>query len=258
MIQQPILHAELLSLTDSAEDVVYTAAKTCYSELLPYQITPLSSEERDAFIKKVLGFGHHSIMEHVAFTFGISGISRACSHQLVRHRIASYSQQSQRYVAFDSPQVIIPQSIKNIPKALDKYTKIAETIFDAYHDFLELGIPAEDARFLLPNACPTNLVMTMNGRELLHFFNLRCCNRAQWEIRALAKEMLLEVQASSPVFFNSAGPSCVTDICKEGSMTCGKSKEVREEFFNMKKVQDEFFETPKLECKSETLADTDN
>lgn len=229
------LKVVLITHTPFPEGTVALAAKLCYS---PSDIEALQEKidatDQTAFIEKLVKIGHMSPIEHISFTFGIEGISRACSHQLVRHRLASYSQQSQRYVreseGFD---YIIPESIKNRPDLQNNFEHIIGILQRAYKLFTDNDIPAEDARFLLPNAAETKIIMTMNARELLHFFNVRCCNRAQWEIRAMATEMLKLVKKTAPTIFKAAGPSCVKGSCQEGEMTCGKAKEIRQTFSNL-------------------------
>lgn len=229
----------LLEHTPNPENVVAMSAKLCYSasdvEGLKGKI---EAKDQKAFVEKLVSIGHMSPIEHVSFTFGIEGISRACSHQLVRHRVASYSQQSQRYVRETEFDYVIPETIKADPKltkAFEKNMKQAQKAYDeAIKALGERGITGEnasqDARFLLPNAAETKIVVTMNARELLHFFRVRCCNRAQWEIRAMAYEMLRSVKGAAPVIFKDAGPGCVKGKCPEGKMTCGKSAEVRAKF----------------------------
>jgi thymidylate synthase (FAD) len=229
----------LLKSTPQPEEVVAMAAKLCYSgsdiEGLQQKIR---AKEQKAFVEKLVSIGHMSPIEHVSFTFGVEGISRACSHQIVRHRVASYSQQSQRYVREAEFDYVIPDTIKNdkaLTSKFKNYMKKAQEGYDVVIKALEeKGITGEnasqDARFLLPNAAETKIVITMNARELLHFFRVRCCNRAQWEIRAMAIEMLRLVQEQAPVIFKGAGPACVISKCPEGKMTCGKSAEVRKKF----------------------------
>ena len=176
----------------------------------------------DNFIKKLADMGHESPFEHVNFTFGVEGVSRALSHQLVRHRIASYSQKSQRYVDEKSFTYIVPPSIASNEEALADYHAQMEAIRKAYARLSEL-IPQEDARYVLPNACETKVVVTMNVRSLNNFFRLRCCQRAQWEIRELAKMMLKEVRKVAPRIFANSGATCeITGDCPEGEMSCRK------------------------------------
>jgi len=153
----------------------------------------------------------------------------------VRHRLASYSQQSQRYVTFkgDGFPLVVPDAIAADPALQATFDRAMAACAVAYRELVDAGVPAEDARFVLPNAAETKIIVTMNGRELLHFFELRCCERAQWEIRAMAVEMLKLVKPLAPVVFAAAGPGCVAGACPEGAMTCGRAKEVREKFKHM-------------------------
>ena len=187
-------------------------------------------EKVQSFVQKLVSLGHESPMEHVSFTFAISGISRACSHQLVRHRIGvSFSQKSQRYVKEKQFEYVTPPKVAVKPELQEKFAKAMADAQAAYEELLAAGVPAEDARFVLPNAAATSLVVTMNVRSLWHFFQLRCCNRAQWEIRALANAMLAEVREVAPLLFAKAGPTCDSmGICFEGKMSCGKCKNVLE------------------------------
>jgi thymidylate synthase (FAD) len=225
---------ELLTYTPEPELVVAAAARLCYSNASIAELLEKSRTEREAFLRKITSLGHLSVLEHVSFTFGVEGISRACSHQLVRHRLASYSQQSQRYVSHrERFAAVTPTSIAEHGALNQRYQQLLEEIHTFYGAMLEAGIPAEDARFILPNAATTKILVTMNGRELLHFFALRCCRRAQWEIQLLAKEMLKLVRPLAPILFAKAGPGCVAGVCPEGAMTCGAHKEVRAEFENL-------------------------
>jgi thymidylate synthase (FAD) len=172
-------------------------------------------------LNKALSKGHQSVIEHASFTFSIEGISRACSHQLVRHRIASYSQQSQRYVQLSDLDYATPPSILKSDEALKVFKNALKAINEAYNALIKMNIPLEDARYILPNATLTNIVVTMNARELLHFFDLRCCLHAQWEIRGIAWEMLKKVQKVAPKIFRKAGPSCIfKGICPEDDSLC--------------------------------------
>lgn len=222
---------QLLTHTPEPEAVVAAAARLCYSPSGIAQLLDKSRVDRDELLRKILSLGHLSVLEHANFTFGLEGISRACSHQLVRHRIASYAQQSQRYV---SPKArfaaVTPPSIAGRPHLLERYEALLDEIHGVYRELLDAGVPAEDARFVLPNAAQTKLVMSMNARELLHFFNLRCCRRAQWEIRAMAKEMLRLVRPVAPLLFAQAGPGCLGGACPEGAMSCGEQAAVRREY----------------------------
>jgi thymidylate synthase (FAD) len=222
---------QLLTHTPDPEQVVAAAARLCYSASTIEQLLEKSRDERDALLRKILDLGHLSVLEHASFTFGVEGISRACSHQLVRHRIASFSQQSQRYVSHrERFAAVTPPSVAAQPELAARYTTLLGEIHAVYRELLEAGIPAEDARFVLPNAAETKLVVSMNARELHHFFALRCCRRAQWEIRAMAVEMLRLARRAAPLLFAGAGPGCLHGSCPEGAMTCGAMLDVRKEF----------------------------
>ncbi len=233
----------LLRYTPKPEETVAMAAKLCYS---PSDIESLkdkiSQKDQRGFVKKLMSMGHLSPIEHASFTFAIEGISRACSHQLVRHRLASYSQQSQRYVSEEAGfDYVIPPSIRDDPELRGYFKEFMDQAQQAYNYLVEKlnekGLKGEsanqDARFVLPNACETKIIVTMNARELLHFFHQRCCLRAQWEIRAMAEEMLKLVKEVAPVIFEKAGPGCISGPCPEGEYTCGKIKEVRERYREM-------------------------
>lgn len=225
----------LLQHTPDPELTVALAARLCYSPTGIAQLREkLSSSDVESFLDKIMSLGHQSVLEHASFTFGIEGISRATSHQLVRHRLASYSQQSQRYVSHKAGfEAVIPPSIAAQPELYARFEAQLQAIHRVYADLVEAGIPAEDARYILPNAAETKIMVTMNARELIHFFGLRCCERAQWEIRAMAVEMLRLVKPIAPTIFRDAGPGCLTGPCPEGKMTCGKIVEVRESFRNL-------------------------
>lgn len=224
----------LLKYTDEPEKAITLAAKICYSDKNLAQIAEsIDTESAYKFVRMLKSLGHESALEHVCFTFGTENISRAATHQLVRHRIASYSQQSQRYVSMQNAEFIIPDSISNNPKAKNIFNNCIDTIKKSYKDLIDLQIPPEDSRYILPNACESNIVFTMNARELLHFFSLRCCQRAQWEIRELSDKMLNLVKGVAPVVFENAGPECVRTFCPEGKMSCGKSAEMKEKYKNL-------------------------
>lgn len=238
----------LLTHTPQPEVVVGTAARLCYSpEPIDIILKKNTNESVWTFIERLMELGHESPLEHVTFTFGIEGISRACSHQLVRHRIASYSQKSQRYVSEKQFEYVIPESISKDPELEKDYIELMNHIQSKYDDFREKMVDRftsngmaktfaekkanEDARYVLPNACQTSLVVTMNIRSLFNFFKLRCCNRAQWEIREVATEMYKICRMVAPHIFRYAGPPCVIEgHCPEGTLTCGKAKEKLEEF----------------------------
>lgn len=221
------MQVTLLTHTDEVIRAVYTAARTCYSSDLSSEIweQDIELDAMRTLLKKVLSSGHYSILEHISFSFAVEGLSRSATHQLVRHRIASYSQQSQRYVKFtEGFSFVIPPSIKRNPEVLEKYQQVMNQINEAYQFCLDQGIAGEDARYLLPNGCDTNIVVTMNARALHNFFELRCCTRAQWEIRNVAWAMLNLVKDAYPVIFENAGPACeVKGYCPEGAFSCGKA-----------------------------------
>ncbi len=223
-----MIKVKLLEYTPEPERVVAMAARLCYSATGAEELSErLSEEQVKKMVKKMVALGHASTIEHVSFTFGIEGVSRVLTHQLVRHRIASYDQQSQRYVAAHGFQYITPPTIEANPAAKERFDKLLADIRSAYDDLVEMGIPKEDARYVLANAAETKILVTMNARTLLHFFNLRCCNRAQWEIRDMAYKMLAEVKKVAPTLFHNAGASCVnTGRCPEGELACGKFAEM--------------------------------
>lgn len=292
-----MLKVKLLSYTPNPEEVVASAAKLCYSPVGVNEIIEkLDSQNVEKFIEKLVSIKHLSPFEHVSFSFAVEGVSRTLTHQLVRHRIASYSQQSQRYVKETMFDFIVPPSIENNEKAkeifikemessqkayddivrelmidkifaTDKYYKWYEKITDIettdngkdwdvkeiYKNLIEgkntekideyLGLfkkefpkehsalekeAIEDARYVFPNAAETKIVVTMNARSLMHFFKLRCCNRAQWEIRALADEMLSQVIKVAPAIFSNSGAPCTFGKCPEGSMSCGKTRSLED------------------------------
>ncbi len=211
----------LLRYTTDAEKLCGTAALTTTKSGTPSKILEkIDQETAKQIIKRVTGYGHCSVIEHASFTFSIEGASRAMTHQLVRHRIASYTQQSQRYVAYDTLEnYVTPPSIAKNAQAREAFDKTLEKISQTYQGLLKTGIAKEDARFILPNAAKTNVIVTMNARELRHFFNVRCCARAQWEMREVATEMLKQVKKATPALFENAGPTCVEKgCCSEGKM----------------------------------------
>jgi thymidylate synthase (FAD) len=225
----------LLEHTPNPEAVVAMAAKLCYS---PSDIESLkektAAKDQKQFVEKLMEIGHMSPIEHASFTFAVEGISRACSHQLVRHRLASYSQQSQRYVSEEAGfDFIIPPSIKKDGELARYFRDFMNKAQEAYSHIVsrlnEKGLKGEeanqDARFILPNACETKIIITMNARELLHFFKQRCCNRAQWEIRSMAINMLRLVSRTAPAIFRNAGPGCLKGKCPEGEGSQGVFQE---------------------------------
>jgi thymidylate synthase (FAD) len=217
------MQVNLLYHTPNPERAVATAARLCYA---PVGAAELMEGMSDAQVSKVLATimksGHFSALEHASYTFAIDGVSRALTHQLVRHRVASYNQQSQRYVTYSGdPQFVLPQTVADDPEALAAFNTAIDVAYATYAELVEAGIPAEDARYVLPNACISKIVVTMNIRELLHFFEVRCCRRAQWEIQELALQMLELVEPTAPYVFMDAGASCRRGPCTEGKMTCG-------------------------------------
>lgn len=212
---------KLLRFTTDAERLCGTAASTSIKSGSPSDIfEKIDAETAKQKIRRVTAYGHGSVIEHASFTFSIEGVSRAMTHQLVRHRIASYTQQSQRYVEYNTLEsYVTPPSIEKDKKVKTSYEQTLTKISETYQNLLKMGIPKEDARFILPNAAKTNIIVTMNARELRHFFNLRCCQRAQWEIKQTATEMLKLAKKATPALFENAGPSCVeVGYCFEGKM----------------------------------------
>lgn len=234
---------KLISHTANPQQTVAAAIHQCYSPVSGAELSESMPEEKQTrLIDIVSKGGHTSTLEHAVFTFSIEGVSRALTHQLVRHRIASYSHQSQRYVKFKGGEFeyITPPMIANNKEMKKKYDAAVEEIGKLYAELTEMGVKAEDARYLLPNAAETKIVMTMNARSLLNFFEHRLCVRAQWEIRDLAQKMLDCVMEVAPEIFKYAGATCETEgICWEGSMSCGKWKvlggELRERGVKTKK-----------------------
>ena len=214
-----MMTVRLIAHTPEPEKVVAAAAKLCYSDAhITDLLDGLTEEKTASFLTMLSDLGHASPIEHASFTFGIEGVSRTLLAQITRHRIASFSVQSQRYVRLDDFRYVIPPEIEAIPEAKEAF----------------IASMNEDARFVLPNACETKMVVTMNARSLQNFFHLRCCSRAQWEIRALAEEMLRLVYPVAPHLFRTAGPACVSGPCPEGRMCCGKTTEVRAQYAALK------------------------
>ncbi|MBE7039411.1 MAG: FAD-dependent thymidylate synthase [Ruminococcaceae bacterium] len=243
---------KLLQYTPEPEKVVSAAAKLCYSSSGVEDILDgLTEEKTEKFLAMLMDMGHESPIEHVSFTFGIEGVSRSLLAQITRHRIASYSVKSQRYVKEGQFEYIVPPEIESIPEAKELYIKamnddqktyneLSGILFNKHYDRLIAEgknekdakrtaekQAIEDARFVLPNACETKMVVTMNARSLMNFFKHRCCMRAQWEIRELSSQMLMLVKEVAPTLFKYAGPGCVHGKCPEGSMSCGKAAEMK-------------------------------
>ena len=242
------MKVKLLEHTPNPEKLIAAAAKLCYSsssvDELMEDLTPDNTEK---FLNMLMDLGHESPIEHATFTFAIEGISRCCSLQLVRHRIASYSQKSQRYVNETQFEYVTPSVIENLPVAKEMFDELMTRIQCDYEDLRELikedlmkkgmdekaaeKVANEDARFVLPNACTTSIIVTMNIRSLFNFFKHRCCNRAQWEIREVAWEMWKQCVAIAPTIFKHAGPDCVTkNKCPEGKMSCGNQLKMKSKY----------------------------
>lgn len=247
----------LLTHTPDPEKIIAAAAKLCYSESGVENILEgLDDEKCEKFLNMLMSLGHQSPIEHVTFTFGIEGVSRSLLAQITRHRIASYSVKSQRYVKEGMFEYITPPEIEKNERAKELFIKTMEADQKAYDELVDIlyekhyatliaegkdekaaakaaeKMAIEDARFVLPNACETKMVVTMNARSLMNFFHHRCCVRAQWEIRDLADEMLRLVKEVAPTLFKKAGPSCVAGACPEGKMTCGKMMDMREKYLS--------------------------
>ena len=275
-----MLKVKIIAHTPEPDKVVAQAGKLCYSAVGVDEITQkLTEEEIARYVNMLASIYHESPLEHVSFTFAIEGVSRVLTHQLVRHRLASYSQQSQRYVKLEQFEYIVPPAIENNPEAKRIFIESMEKDQKAYDELVDLLLvdiltdkhaadfgscirevlrenpdvapdqskilnlyakefpenyrkaekqAIEDARYVFPNACETKIVVTMNARSLLHFFNVRCCNRAQWEIREMATEMLKECKKIAPALFKKAGPDCVYGKCGEGNMSCGHPRKESE------------------------------
>ena len=218
------MKVQLLSYTKDAERLCAAAGRSCYSKKAASKLLEeVDTERAGSMISEITGMGHHSVIEHASYTFSIEGVSRALTHQLVRHRIASFSQQSQRYVSIKEPTYVTPPSVSGDEALKEKFDSAMKVAWQAYRDLVE-KVPAEDARYALPNACTTNITVTMNARELWHFLTLRTCSRAQWEIREVAEEMLKQLKEVSPRIFSEAGPPCVRGPCPEGKLSCGKPR----------------------------------
>lgn len=253
-----MMKVTLIAYTPNPEKTVAAAAKLCYSPAsIDTVLDGLTEEKTAAFLDRLADYGHESPIEHASFTFGIEGVSRSLLAQITRHRIASYSVQSQRYVAEDSFEFVTPPEIAAVPEAKEEFLRAMEDCQKHYNRLAELLMEKhkaelmaqgkdekaaafaarkqanEDARFVLPNACDTKMICTFNARSLKNFFAHRCCNRAQWEIRELATEMLRLVREVAPHLFAHAGPPCLNGPCPEGKMTCGRMQEVREKFAHL-------------------------
>lgn len=233
---QAELKVALIRHTLSPEETVALGARLCYSRATIDDLTQrVSAKDQSDFVQKIMGMGHESVLEHATFTFGVEGVSRVLLAQLTRHRLASFSVQSQRYVSYENGfGYIMPPKIAELgEEAQAEYHRQMQQMHQWYCQWQEkLGTGEgsnEDARFVLPGACETRLMMTMNVRELRHFFSLRMCNRAQWEIRAMAKEMHRLCMEVAPALFADAGPGCLRGACPEGAKTCGKAGDIKRE-----------------------------
>ena len=230
------LKVKLIRHTLAPEEIVALGARLCYSRATVDSLSErVSQADQTAFVEKIMGMGHESVLEHATFTFGVEGVSRVLLAQLTRHRLASFSVQSQRYVSYEKGfGYIVPPKIAALgEEAVARYEAQMDQIHSWYREWQEqLGTGEggnEDARFVLPGACETRLLMTMNVRELRHFFALRMCSRAQWEIRAMATEMHRQCMEVAPALFADAGPGCLRGACPEGEKSCGRAKQIREE-----------------------------
>lgn len=253
------LKVKLLTHTPNAEQLIAAAAKTCYSSTdVDGILEGLTEEKTQSFLQMLTEIGHESPIEHVSFTFAMEGVSRSLLAQITRHRLASYSVQSQRYVRANAFDYVTPPEIAAVPQAhalfqqamaddQQTYEQLTAILMDKHLQAnLEAGMPEkaarskaekkaiEDARYVLPNACTTRIVMTVNARSLQNFFRLRCCKRAQWEIQALAEQMYALVVAVAPTLFSHSGPPCVDGACTEGKMSCGQAAQVRETYRAMR------------------------
>lgn len=249
------MKVELLQYNPDCEKIVAAAAKLCYSSSgVDGIMNGLDEEKTKKFLERLMSMGHESPIEHISFTFGIEGVSRSLLAQFTRHRIASYSVKSQRYVNEGKFEFVTPPEIAQIPEAkeeflkamqddVNSYNKLADILYKKhYSQMIADGMTEkaaktaaekkaiEDARYVLPNACETKMIATLNARSLINFFNHRCCERAQWEIRELACEILKLVKSVAPTLFKNAGPRCVSGACPEGSMSCGKAAQKRKLF----------------------------
>lgn len=241
------MNVQLLAHTPDPEKIVASAAKLCYSSSRVSDIMDgLDEEKTQKFLNMLMDLGHESPVEHITFTFGIEGVSRSLLAQFTRHRMASYSVKSQRYVSEKQFSFVVPPEIEKNPEAKKIYLEAMEKDMEDYNRLADIlkqqhikegmdekaaeKAAQEDARYILPNACETNMIVTMNARSLYNFFHHRCCNRAQWEIRDCAYRMYLLVKDIAPTIFKNAGPSCVAGPCPEGKMTCGKMLEMRKKY----------------------------
>lgn len=231
MAKQDKLTVKLLSYTADPEQNIVAAIRQCYASVGAEELKEKTTEEvKKRLIKQVIESGHTSTLEHASFTFAIDGVSRVTEIHLIRHRIASFSIQSGRYVKRDDAGYRVPPAIKGLEdkKLYEKYLKHLDNSQELYNELIEAGVKAEDARFCQPQSVQIKMVMTMNARELLHFFSVRSCVRAQWEIREVAQQMLKLVKEISPNLFENAGAPCVSQkICDQGKLSCGLWKTIK-------------------------------
>jgi thymidylate synthase (FAD) len=196
---EPGRRVELMSITPNAEDVIERACRTCYLSFHRYD-PPSSTEE---LIKKVIRKGHHSVLEHALATFRIKGGSRVFTHELVRHRVMSPSQESQRYVEYGKTkefEFVVPPTVQD-SAFVDKFVELAGLTFELYEEMVKAEVPKEDARYILPNATTSEIVISANFRELRHIFEVRCVERAHWEIREICLEILKIMKKQAPIVF---------------------------------------------------------
>ena len=256
------MNVKLITYTPDPEKVVAAAAKLCYSTSdIDSLMSGLTPDKVNVFLGKLTSLGHFSPLEHVSFTFGIEDVSRSLLAQITRHRVgASFSVQSQRYCDMSKSDMVTPYRIESDGEAMEVFRQAMQSADAAYrhlHKILEdkyteellvdepcltemkarakaAKMANEDARSVLPNACPTKMIVTMNARELYHFFQLRCCQRAQDEIRNLANKMLKLVYPIAPHIFADAGPACCAGACPEGGMSCGNALEMKHWYLALK------------------------
>jgi len=229
-----------VSLISFTKDPEITCAKCATVSWRRKGMKEVSLNDARTIMKRVLGYGHESVIEHASFTFFVENISRSLTHQLVRHRIASYTQQSMRYVDLTKSRAyfIRPQSVSNHDELVEVFDDVMTRCKAAYDTLRKRGVPAEDSRFVLPIATQTKIAFTMNARELRHFFEMRCCFRAQWEIRELANSMVRICKTVAPSLFENAGPSCVKlGYCPEDELTCGKLNQVLKTYREQKTLR---------------------
>lgn len=245
------MNVKLLTYTNEPEKIVAAAAKLCYAKSdIGTLMDNLTDDKICEFLDRLSNLGHSSPTEHASFTFGIEGVSRSFLAQISRHRLASLSVQSQRYVDMTNAGFVMPEEFADDEPASKTFKDAVGYALESYEGlrkyltvrYIQSGMDTksaekkaqEDARYVLPEACCTKMIITMNARELNHFFNLRCCNRAQWEIRECAERMLRLVYPIAPHLFKNAGPSCACGACPEGAMSCGKAAEMRQKYTEIK------------------------